>query len=226
LSGRRIVVTGASGMIGGLVLRYALDHAAVAEVTSVGRRPGGVAHPKLTEVTHDDFTRFDAVGPALEGQDAAIWCLGVYTGAVPDDEFRRITTDFTVAFAEAFEAACPDAAVCFLSGQGADPTGRSRIPFARYKGIAEKDLMDRGFSRLHIFRPGYIYPVTPRREPNRLYRMIRPMYPLLRRIYPDVGIASDDLARAMLDAAIDGTPGHDSPILENRDIRRLGVRAR
>jgi uncharacterized protein YbjT (DUF2867 family) len=213
-------------MIGGLVLRRALAHADVAEVTSLGRRPCGVAHAKLTEIVHDDFTRFDGEEHAFEGQDAAIYCLGAYTGAVRDDEFRRITTDFTVAFAAALERASPEAAFCFLSGQGADPTGRSRIPFARYKGMAENHLMERAFSRLHIFRPGYIYPVEPRPEPNRLYAIFRAVYPLLRLVYPNVGLASDDLAEKMLDAALRGTPGHDGPILENRDIRRLAAATR
>jgi uncharacterized protein YbjT (DUF2867 family) len=226
LSGQRILLTGGSGMIGGLVLRRALERPDVAKVTSLGRRPCGVAHAKLIEIVHDDFTNFAGAEHAFERQDAAIYCLGAYTGAVPDDEFRRITTDCTVAFAAALEAASPGAAFCFLSGQGADPTGRSRIPFARYKGMAENDLRERAFSPLHIFRPGYIYPVEPRPEPNRLYAMFRAVYPLLRLVHPNVGLPSDDLAQSMLEAALRGTPGHDGPVLENRDIRRLTATTR
>jgi uncharacterized protein YbjT (DUF2867 family) len=157
----------------------------------------------------------------LKNQDAALFCLGVYTGAVPDDVFRQITVDYTLAFARVFHQASSQAAFCFLSGQGADQTEKSRMAFARYKGAAEKALLKIGFPRVHIFRPGYIYPVTPRREPNLMYTISRLLYPLLRRIYPNIGISSEDLAAAMVHAALYGTGEHQKPILENRDIRSL-----
>jgi len=212
-------------MVGGLALRDSLRRPEVTEVTSIGRRPTGVADPKLSEVLHEDFTDFGPAIDRFEHCDLALFCLGAYTGAVPDRELREITVDYTLAFADALSAASPEAAVCFLSGQGADPTGRSRIAFARYKGEAENALLRRGFPRVHIFRPGYIYPVAPRREPNFGYRLFRWLYPVLRHLYPNVGLASDALARAMVDAGLHGTPGHSSPILENRDIRALADRA-
>lgn len=222
---QRLLLTGATGMVGGLVLRQALDHPDVAEVTSLGRRPAGPSHPNLTEVFHDDFGDFshlptDSPNP-FAGQDLGLFCLGVYTGTVPDEELRRVTVDYAVAFARALHGRSPDATVCFLSGQGADRTESSRISFARYKGMAENALLELGFPRVHVFRPGYIYPVEPRREPNLAYRIFRGLWPVVGRIAPNLGIRSDDLARAMLDAGLHGTPGHDGPILENRDIRQL-----
>jgi uncharacterized protein YbjT (DUF2867 family) len=95
------------------------------------------------------------------------------------------------------------------------------MAFARYKGAAEKGLLRVGFSRVHIFRPGYIYPVTPRSEPNLGYRIMRALYPMIRHISPNIGIASDDLARAMVHAGLNGTAEHEDPVLENRDIRAL-----
>ena len=126
-----------------------------------------------------------------------------------------------MAFADALHQASPDCTFCFLSGQGADQTEKSRVAFARYKGIAENGLLAIGFPRVHIFRPGYIYPVTPRKEPNLLYSISRFIYPLLRRIYPNVGIASEDLAAAMVHAGLYGTGEYQNPVLENRDIRSL-----
>jgi uncharacterized protein YbjT (DUF2867 family) len=183
----------------------------------------GLENPKLVEVLHGDFTDFRAVETQLEGHDLALFCLGVYTGAVPDAEFRMITVDYTRAFAQALFRASPGAAFCFLSGQGADQSEESRIAFARYKGMAENALVAAGFPRVHIFRPGYIYPVTPRTEPNVTYRIMRVLYPVVRRIYPNIGVSSEDLARAMLQAGLAGTPDHDSPVLENRSIRELAA---
>ena len=145
----------------------------------------------------------------------------IITGAVPDDLFRQITVDYTLALARALHKASPRAAFCFLSGQGADPTEKSRMAFARYKGAAENALLDIGFPRVHIFRPGYIYPVTPRKEPNLMYTISRFLYPLVRRIYPNIGISSEDLANAMVHAGLYGTGENENPILENKDIRAM-----
>jgi len=221
MSGKRVIISGATGMVGGCALRVCLGDPAVSTVTVVGRRGAGVKHVRLVEVIHDDFMDYTAVSDALQGHDVVLYCLGAYTGAVPDDEFRRITVDYTVALAEALRAQSPGASFCFLSGQGADQTEQSRVAFARYKGAAEKALLDLGFPRVHIFRPGYIYPATPREEPNLMYRITRSLYPVLRRVYPNIGISSEDLARAMIHAGLYGTGGHGNPVLENKDIRSL-----
>ncbi len=219
--GARLLLAGATGMVGGLALRDCLGRPEVSRVTVIGRRATGIEDPRLREVRHDDFTDFGGAEAALANQDCALFCLGAYTGAVDDETFRTITVDYTVAFAEALRKESPDAVFCLLSGQGADPSERSRMAFARYKGAAENALLDMSFPRLHLFRPGYIYPVEPREEPNATYRLIRLLYPLVRRIYPNIGVASDDLARAMVDAALEGTGEHTDPVLENRDIRKL-----
>lgn len=221
MTGKRVILVGGTGMVGGLALRFCLDSDAVSSVTVVGRRSVGLAHAKLREVLHTDFADYHDVADAFEEQDVALFCIGVYTGTVPDAELRKITVDYAVAFGEALRARSPGAVLCFLSGAGADQREQTRIAFARYKGIAENALLRMGFPHVHIFRPGYIYPVTPRAEPHVLYRIARVLYPLVRRIYPNIGIASDDLARGMVHAGLHGTGAHQSPVLENRDIRAL-----
>src|SRR6185503_628086 len=177
------------------------------------------SHPELKEVLHQDFADCSALGEALADRDAAIFCLGVYTGAVPDAEYRKITVDYTVEFARVLRASSPAAAFSFLSGSGADPTGRSRMAFARYKGEAEKALLAAGFPRLYIFRPAYIYPVEPRREPTLGYRVLRAIYPVFRRLFPNQVIRADDLARAMVHVVLDGVEAAQGLVLENSDIR-------
>jgi uncharacterized protein YbjT (DUF2867 family) len=103
---------------------------------------------------------------------------------------------------------------------GADQTGRSRVPFARYKGEAEKALLAAGFHRLYIFRPAYIYPVEPRKEPNFSYRLLRASYPAFQLLFPNQVIRADDLARAMVDVAAQGTD-RGAKVFENRDIRAM-----
>jgi uncharacterized protein YbjT (DUF2867 family) len=215
---KRLAVAGATGMVGGYALRHALEHPAVGRVTSIGRRKLGISHPKLNEVLHPDFADCSALAEALSGQDAAVFCLGAYTGVVTDAELRTITVNYAVEFARVFRSSSPDAAFSFLSGGGADPTGRSRIPYARYKGEAEKALLAAGFPRVYLFRPAYIYPVEPRKEPTFRYRLLRAVYPAFRMVFPDLVIRSDDLARAMVDVSVRETGERESRVFENRDI--------
>jgi uncharacterized protein YbjT (DUF2867 family) len=218
---KRLVIVGATGMVGGYALRYALAHPAVGSVTAIGRKKLGTSNAKLREVLHRDFADCSALAEALWGQDAAVFCLGAYTGAVPDAEFRTITVDYPVEFARALRSSSPGASFSFLSGKGADPTGRSRMAFARYKGEAENALLAAGFPHVYIFRPAYIYPVEPRKEPNFSYRLLRAIYPAFRVLFPDQVIRADDLARAMVDVAVRGTGEQRSLIFENRDIRTM-----
>src|SRR5580700_11439159 len=193
---KRLVIVGATGMVGGYALRYAIDHPLVAHVTVIGRRKLGISHPKLDQVLHQDFTDCSALAGVLSDQGGAVFCLGTYTGSVPDTELRKITVDYTVEFARVLRGSSPGAAFSFLSGNGADPTGRSRIPFARYKGEAENALLAAGFPHVYLFRPAYIYPVEPRKEPNFSYRLLRGIYPVFRVLFPNLVIRADDLARA------------------------------
>src|SRR5262249_46512704 len=150
---------------------------------------------------------------------AAIFCLGTYTGVVSDAELRTITVDYAVAFARVLRGNSPNAAFSFLSGSGADPTGKSRMAFARYKGEAEKALLGLGFPSVYIFRPAYIYPVEPRKEPNFSYRLLRTMYPVFRVLFPNQ-ICADDLARAMVDTVVRRIGSeHHAIVFENLYIR-------
>jgi uncharacterized protein YbjT (DUF2867 family) len=220
---KRIVIVGATGMVGGYALRYALADPAVGAVTAIGRKKLGMSHPKLKEVLHPDFADCSAPAVPLADQDASVFCLGTYTGVVTDAELHTITVDYMVEFARVLRNGNPDAAFSFLSGNGADPTGRSRMPYARYKGEAEKALLAAGFSRVDIFRPAYIYPVEPRKEPNLSYRLLRGIYPLFRVLFPNQVVRADDLARVMVDTAVQGTLQREGPVFENRDIRAIAA---
>jgi uncharacterized protein YbjT (DUF2867 family) len=218
---KRLVIVGATGMVGGYALRCALANPTVVSVTSIGRKKLGISHPKLKEVLHQNFADCSALAETLSGQHTAVFCLGTYTGSVSDAQLRTITVDYTIEFARVLLLSSPGAAFSFLSGGGADPTGRSRIPYARYKGEAENALLVAGFPHLYIFRPAYIYPVEPRKEPNFTYRLMRAIYPAFRVLFPNQVIRADELAEAMVDVVVRGAGERRSLVLENRDIRAM-----
>ncbi len=215
---KNVIILGASGMIGNRVLQHCLASAEIQSVTSIVRRPGKLLHPKLHEVVHDEFLNFSSIEKNFADKQIAFYCLGAYTGAVNDALFKQITVDFTRSFANTLSKMSPDLTFCFLSGQGADLTGKSRVSFARYKGMAENYLIEKQFSHFYSFRPAYIYPVEKRREPNLLYRSMRRLYPLIRMLGVKFSITSAELATAIFKTGLYGAP---HTILENADIRSL-----
>jgi ribosomal protein S18 acetylase RimI-like enzyme len=216
--GKKILITGATGMIGGIILDRCLSHPDIREVVSLVRKASGIRHNKLHEIVVSNFSALEDLPEIYRQIDVVFYCQGVYTGAVPPDEFYRITVDYPVAVAGMVHKYSPEARFCLLSGQGADRTETSRMMFARDKGIAENRLSSMGFSSFHSFRPAYIYPVTPRKEPNLMYRVSRIIYPVIRMLGPKLSIRSTALAEAMF---LVGLNGHKKEIFENEDILQV-----
>lgn len=205
-------------MVGGIVLRECLASSEIAKVVSFSRKSTGVKHPKLEEIIHTNFLNFQGKEHHFQHVDAAYFCIGVYTGQVPDEMFKTITVDFVKTFARVLKAQSPQTSFCLLSGQGADQTEKSGTSFARYKGMAENYLIAKDFGSLYIFRPAYIYPVEKREEPNLMYRVSRRLYPLLKNVFPSTVITSEQLAKGIFKA---GLHGASKTILENEDIKKV-----
>lgn len=215
---KNVILTGATGMIGSLILQNCLSSKQVNRITCISRKSSGVEHPKLLEILHHDFENFSAVSDHFINQQICFFCLGVYTGKVSKDVFRRITVDYTLAFAKILKTASSASTFCLLSGQGADRLEKSKFMFARDKGAAENGLVDLHFNKFYIFRPGYIYPDKRRKEPNFSYRVMRALYkPVFSKLYPNIGITSTRLANVMTDV---GLNDHEQKIFENDDIRK------
>ena len=210
----KAIIAGSSGMVGALVLNHCLNSAKISEVISLVRRPSGLEHHKLTEIVVHNFEDYSAHHSLFRDIKIAFFCIGVYTGQVPDTQFKKITVDYAVKFATALRKNSPEVTLCLLSGAGADRTEKSRTAFARYKGMAENQIQALSID-FYAFRPGYIYPVTPRKEPNIMYRISRALYPLIRLFGKNASITSTDLASAMFNIAVNGA---EKRILENKEI--------
>ena len=213
---KNIIITGTNGMIGSLILQLCLQRTDVGIVTSITRKPIGISHPKLKEIIHQDFLDFSNIKDNFKNQDICFYCLGVYTGQVPTAEFKKITTSFTKSFATTLKENSNAVSFNFLSGQGADTSEKSKVLFAKEKGIAENILDNLNFKSFHTFRPAYIYPVTKREEPNTFYKIMRALYRPINFLFPSYTITSTKLAEVMVYV---GFTGSKSIYFENKEMR-------
>ena len=207
-----VIIAGGTGMVGSLVLNNCLRSDKIIEVRSLVRKPTEVKHPKLKETVIDNFEDYSKYMYLFQDINVAFFCIGVYTGQVPDEQSKKITLNYPVAFARALKDQSPDATFCLLSAAGSDSSEKSKSAFSRYKGIAENQLFKLNL-KAYAFRPAYIYPVTPRKEPNVGYKILKVFYPLLKAF--GLSIRSTDLASAMFNV---GLTGAEKYVLENNDI--------
>lgn len=217
-----IVIFGASGMIGQGVLQECLESESVSSVLGVGRSTSGVEHEKLEEILHGDFTNYGPIEDRLEGLDACFYCLGVSSAGMSEEDYRRITLDFTLRAAETLSRINPEMVFCYVSGAGTDSSEQGRSMWARVKGMTENRLLEIPFKAVYLFRPGYIQPMKGIRSKTRLYQtvytILGPLYPIWKTLFPNIVTNTERVGLAMIRVADEGFA---KPILETRDINRL-----
>jgi uncharacterized protein YbjT (DUF2867 family) len=218
----KVLIFGASGMIGQGVLRECLDSERVTSIMAVGRSSCAVEHEKLEEILHGDFTDYGPIEDRLEGFDACFFCLGVSSAGMREEDYRRITFDFTVGAAKALSRVNPEMVFCYISGAGTDSSEKGRSMWARVKGMTENRLLEIPFKAVYLLRPGYIQPRKGIRSKTRLYQVmytiLGPFYPLWRALFPSIVTNTELVGLAMIRVADEGFA---RPILETRDINQL-----
>ncbi len=219
--GKKIIVTGATGMAGSEVIHQALLDPEIEEVAALVRRPlpqSETQHAKLKTILHEDFLQYANLSEIIKQYDACIWCLGISQTQVNAEEYHVITYDYTLAAARAMLAANPDMTFIFLSGMGADSKEKSRTIFARVKGKTENALRQLSFKQLYLARPGGIRPIQKKKNLALYEKLLIPTYLFFEILLPFMVINSVDLAKAMLKIAKQGS---DKLILSNNDLRKL-----
>jgi uncharacterized protein YbjT (DUF2867 family) len=167
----KVIIFGATGLIGQGVLREALEAQDVERVVAVVRHPTGVKHPKLQELVHDNFTEFSAMEAELREFDACFYCLGVSAAGMSEAEYRRVTYDFALAAATELARWHPGMVFIYVSGAGTDSTGQGRAMWARVKGETENALLRLPFRAAYMFRPAYIHAAHGERSKTPSYRV-------------------------------------------------------
>lgn len=218
----KVLLFGATGMVGQGVLRECLEDAEVTRVVAVTRSPTGRRDAKLTEIIHRDFTDYSAIEPQLAGFDACFFCLGVSSVGMSEERYRHLTYDITLAAATLLARLNPGMVFIYVSGAGTDSTEQGRLMWARIKGKTENDLLKLPFRASYMFRPGGIQPLHGVRSRTAwiqaLYVAASPLLSLMYRIAPRYMTTTEQVGKAMIRVARSGYP---RPVLQSEDINRL-----
>lgn len=218
----RVMIFGASGMVGQGVLRECLLDSGVDQVLSVGRSASGSTHQKLSDIVLADVTHLDRIADALRGYDACFFCLGVSSAGMSEERYTALTYDLTLAVARALVAINPAMRFIYITGAGTDSSERGRSMWARVKGRTENALLALPFKSAHMLRPAIIQPMHGIRSKTALYRLayvlLAPVMPIFKRLFPGYFTTSEQMGRAMIHLARHGSAKR---ILETVDINAL-----
>jgi uncharacterized protein YbjT (DUF2867 family) len=218
----KLILFGATGMVGQGALRECLLDPSVESVMVVGRKPTGQTHIKLREILHDDFWDFSKIAPELAGYDACLFCLGVSSVGMKEDDYRHLTYDLTLTAATTLARLNPQMTFVYVTGRGTDSTEHGGQMWARVKGKTENDLLKLPFKAAYMFRPAAIQPLHGIKSKTGWYQAIytvaTPLFSILKLIAPAYVTTTEQLGRAMIKVARDGYP---KPVIESGEIDRI-----
>lgn len=215
----KVILTGATGMVGKGVLLECLDHPQVEQVLAIGRSSLGIQHPKLKELIHGNFLDFSDVKEKLKGYDACYLCMGVSAGGMKEEKYRELTYDYTLTLAHALLEQNPGMICTYVSGEGTDTTEKGRQMWARVKGKTENDLLNLGFKHAYMFRPGGILPLRGIKSKTKSYQFIYDYFTwllkLIKFISPNSVVNTTQLGLAMINITL---KGYNKKIVRPKDI--------
>lgn len=214
----KVIITGATGMVGEGVLLECLSHPAVEQVLLVNRRPTGRDHPRLQEIIVADFFALEKIADRLAGYDACFFCAGVSSRGMSEADYTRITYDLTLHFARTLASLTPGMTFDYVSGSLTDSSEKGRVMWARVKGRTENALMRCGFRQVYNFRPGFMRPTPGQQNVQPYYKLIGWLYPVVHLTLPNLVNTMSEVGLAMINSVLVGYP---KTILEIKDIHRL-----
>jgi uncharacterized protein YbjT (DUF2867 family) len=214
----RVIITGATGMVGEGILSECLKHPQVESVLVINRKSCGYVHPKLKEIIHADFCDLSAVERELGGYNACFFGLGVSSVGMKEAQYYALTYTLTLHVGGTLSRLNPDMTFCYVSGAGTDSSEKGRSMWARVKGKTENDLMKLPFRQVFAFRPGFIKPIPGLKYAHAFYKYINWLFPIGRALYPAGFCTLHELALAMIHVADDRDTGSSRRVIEGKDI--------
>lgn len=216
---KKVIITGATGMVGKGILLECLDHKNIEQVLVIGRSSIEMNHPKLKELIHKDFSDFSDVADQLSGYDACFYSLGISAAGLTEEQYKKITYDYTMALAKTLLDNNPDMTFNYVSGEGTDSSEKGRMMWARVKGKTENDLINYGFKQAYMFRPGAILPLRGIKSRTKSYQFMYDYFmwfvKLIKAISPNSVVNTTQIGLAMINSM---TLGYVKKVLRPKDI--------
>lgn len=216
----KIILTGATGMVGEGILMECLENPNVSEILSVSRKPSGKKHAKLKEYLVPDFLKISFNDENFKGYDACFFCAGISSVGMNEEDYTKITYDTTLHFANAVLNQNPESTFNFVSGVHTDSSEKGRFMWARVKGKTENDLQKLGFKGVYNFRPGFMKPVEGQKNVKTLFKPLIWFYPL---ILPSKTVSLHQVGEAMINVV---QKGCQKSVLEIEDIKNLANKSK
>jgi uncharacterized protein YbjT (DUF2867 family) len=217
----KVIITGATGMVGEGVMLECLAHPAIEQVLIVNRKPYDLKHPKLKELIIPDFLQLDYFENQLTGYDACFFCAGISSVGMNEENYSRITYDTTLHFAKTLVKLNPNMVFDYVSGTGTDSSAKGKVMWARVKGKTENALMQLPFKAVYNFRPALMNSSPGQKNIKPLFKIVLALYPLLARIFPNNSCTLKEVGLAMINSV---TRGYEKPILDVKDIKQLATK--
>jgi nucleoside-diphosphate-sugar epimerase len=211
----KAIITGSTGMVGEGVLHECLNHPDVESVLVINRRTCNVQHPKLKEIIHQDFSDFSSIENELSEYNAAFLCMGVSSVGMKEEKYTYMTYDLTMALAKLLAKLNPELTLTYISGAATDSSEKGRSMWARVKGKTENDLLNLKVKQAYMFRPAIITPTKGLRNTYIAYKIMKPLLPVFRFLFPNYVSSLRELGVAMINATL---TGYDKKVLEVKDI--------
>ena len=217
----KVIITGATGMVGEGVLIEALNSPEVEQVLIINRKPSGFSHPKLKEIIHSNFFDISPIASQLSGYNACFFCLGVSSVGMKEPEYTHMTYDLTMHVAQVLAKQNPDMTFIYVSGASTDSSEKGSLMWARVKGKTENDLMKLPFKKVYAFRPGLMKAHRGAKNTPKFYKALEWSYPLIKALIPNMASTLAEVGQAMIKAV---AQGYEKPVLEVKDIVALAKR--
>lgn len=218
----KVIITGTSGMVGKGVLLECLDHSDITEVLSIGRSTLKMDHPKLKELIHADFSEFESVKDQLSDYDACYLCMGVSANGISEDQYKLLTHGYTLALAKVLIALNPEMTCTYVSGEGTDSSEKGKSMWARVKGKTENDLLNLGFKRAFMFRPGMIIPLRGITSNTKMYQFVYDYFlwlvKLIKFFAPNSVVNTTQIGLAMINVS---KRSYDKNFIRPKDILQI-----
>ncbi len=211
----KVIVTGATGMVGEGVLHECLLSNEVEQVLVINRKPCGVVHPKLKEIIHSDFFDMSSIENQLVNYDGCFYCLGTTSLKLTEEQYSKVSYTLTIYIAEILVKLNPNITFCYVSGAGTDGTEKGKFMWARVKGRTENQLMKLGFKKVFLFRPGLMKPTKGLKNTIKAYKYVTWLFPLLTWLLPKFVCTLKEVGSAMINTI---SKGYSKSVLEVKDI--------